>query len=347
MSSKIANISELASVLCSDEKTSEGVSSFVTAFRTSRLLRSFDRVKGKGVSVSLLLVSLITFRLRGASVARMQQKSSSPAIDDNTFYRLLNSSRMSWRGLLMGLAKQFAAQVEKKGDGSTGVRCFVLDDTDLEKTGKTIERIGRIFNHVTKQHPFGFKLLLLSLWDGKSLVSVDFSLHREKGKKGTYGLSAKQKKAQFSKRREDGTPSAKRVAELDVKKNENAVAMLRRAVKNGFSASYVLMDSWFVNDSTIKGIRAITGGALHVLGMCKVDTRKYTVDGSEMNAHQLIAKFNRKRAKFSRKHRSHYIPITANYKGETVQLLLKQYNQSRSPLESNRVPRYIASRNDS
>lgn len=33
--------------------------------------------------------------------------------------------------------------------------------------------------------------------------------------------------------------------------------MLRRAVKNGFRAGYVLIDSWFVNDSLIKGIRGI------------------------------------------------------------------------------------------
>ena len=49
MSSKIANISERASVLCCDEKTSAGLSRFVTAFRTSRFLRSFDWAKGKVV----------------------------------------------------------------------------------------------------------------------------------------------------------------------------------------------------------------------------------------------------------------------------------------------------------
>jgi len=41
-------------------------------------------------------------------------------------------------------------------------------------------------------------------------------------------------------------------------------------VKSGLIASYVLMDSWFVNDSVIKGIRAIKKGAMHILGMCKI-----------------------------------------------------------------------------
>lgn len=330
MSSNVAKVSELESVLCNDDKTSEGVLHFVTAFTTSRFFRPFDSVKGKGVSVTQLLVSLITFRLHGSSIARMQQpgRSACPAIDDNTFYRLMNNPLMRWRGLLMGLAKQFAAHVQAKGDGNPSVRCFVLDDTDLEKTGKTIERVGRIFNHVTKRYPFGFKLLLLALWDGKSLVSLDFSLHCERGGTGKQGLTVKEKRAQFSKVRKAGTPSAQRYTELDQEKHHNAVAMLRRAVKNGVTASYVLMDSWFVNDYTIKAIRAIKGRALHVLGMCKVDNRKYTVDGRAMNAHQLVAKFDRKRAKHSRKYRTRYIAITADYKGEKVRLFLMQYNHA-------------------
>ncbi len=45
-----------------------------------------------------------------------------------------------------------------------------------------MEFIGRIFNHVAKLYPLGFKLLLLAFWDGKSLVATDCPLHREKGR---------------------------------------------------------------------------------------------------------------------------------------------------------------------
>ena len=86
--------------------------------------------------------------------------------------------------MLLGFAKQFAWQVKANGDSVSGTTCFVLDDTDIEKTGKTIEFIGRIFNHVTKLYPLGFKMLLFGFWDGKTLVATDFSLHREKGQKG-------------------------------------------------------------------------------------------------------------------------------------------------------------------
>ena len=115
-----------------------------------------------------------------------------------------------------------------------------------------------------------------------------------------------------------------------MKKGEVAVSMLKRAVKNGFSARYVLMDSWFVNDYMIKSVRSIKKGAMHLLGMCKLDKRKYLVDKKEVNAHQLIAKNGRKRSKYSRKYKSVYISIVADYKGEKVRLFFIRYNNAKN-----------------
>jgi len=332
MASKIAFLSELEGVLCSNEKTNKGVLHFFSAFRMGRFLASFNAFKSKGFDVSVLLLSLIIFRLRGESILRMQDRARNflERIDDNTFYRLMNNQWMDWRKLLIGFAKQFSGHVKAKGDKHSGTTCFVLDDTDIEKTGKTIEFIGRIFNHVTRLYPFGFKMLLLSFWDGKTLVATDFSFHREKRKNGTYGLSKKEVKSQFRKKRDNKSPGYKRVLELDMKKCEVAVSMLKRAVKNGFIASYVLMDSWFVNDYMIKSIRSIKKGAMHLLGMCKIDRRKYLVGNREMNAHQLIVKNQRKNSKYSRKHKSTYIPVVADYKGEKVRLYFIRYHNAKN-----------------
>jgi hypothetical protein len=242
----------------------------------------------------------------------------------------MNNPWMNWRKFLMGFAKQFVKHVKEKGDQNPGITCFVVDDTDLEKSGKTIEYIGRIFNHVTKKNILGFKMLLLSYWDSKNLIPVDFSLHREKGKKGNYGLTVKEKKEQFRKKRDNTSPGYKRVEELDVKKHENALSMIRRAVKNGLKATYVLMDSWFVNDSVIKGIRAIKKGSMHVLGMCKIDKRNYSIGKKQMNAYQLITRYERTKSRYSRKYKSRYISLVADYKGETVRLFFIQYNHSKN-----------------
>lgn len=331
MGSKIAYLSELENVLCNNEKTNEGILHFFSAFSIGRFLGSFNAFKKKGFNVSVLLLSLLIFRLRGESIHRVQNRAKNllEGIDDNTFYRLMNNQWVDWRKLLMGFAKQFAFQVKAKGDPVPRATCFVLDDTDIEKTGKTFEFIGRVFSHVTKLYPLGFKMLLLGFWDGKTLIATDFSLHREKGKNGAYGLTKKESRSQFSKKRDSKSPAHKRVQELDMKKNEVAVSMLKRAVKNGFIASYVLMDSWFVNDYMIKSIRSIKKGAMHLLGMCKLDKRKYDVGNRELNAHQLIVNNQRKNSRYSRKHKSAYIPIVVGYKGEKVRIFLIRYNNAK------------------
>jgi hypothetical protein len=181
----------------------------------------------------------------------------------------------------------------------------------------------------------GFKMLTLGYWDGKSLITADFSLHREAGSKGnpdSYrdGMSEKELKAQYSKKRTKDQPAQKRVWELDQKKTDVAISMLKRAVKNGLAASYVLMDSWFVNDGIIKAARSIKNGALHVLGMCKMDKRKYMIAEKELNAAQIITRYERKKGHYSRKYKSHYFTVTALYKGETVKLFFIKYGNARN-----------------
>ena len=331
MASKVINLDELKPILINETKTDEGILHFLSTFKIHHLLKPFNTTKMKGISVSILLYSLIIFRLRGHNIHNEQNHSMNflPKIDDNTFYRLMNNSFMNWRKLLMAFAKQFQEKIRDRAESIKETTCFVLDDTDIEKTGKTIEFIGRIFSHVTKLYPLGFKLLLLAYWDGKSLIPIDFSKHREKGKKGNYGMKKKELKLRFGKKRHPKSSSIKRVKELDVNKNKNAIAMIKRAVKAGFCVSYVLMDSWFVNDYMIKSIRSIKNGAMHILGMCKVDNRKYVYNKKELNAHQLILKLERKNGKYSRKFKSHYMSVVVDYKGQPVRLFFIKYRGSK------------------
>jgi hypothetical protein len=331
MSSKIGKLSELENVLCHNESLHKGVLKPISAFKIGGFLGLFESAKKRGWRVSILIVSLLLFRLKGESTfAAHKNTSFLPRIDDNTFYRLMNNCIMNWRGLLYRFAKEFKRNVEAKGDPASGPKCFVIDDTDLNKTGKTFEFMGRVFNHVTKKYLLGFKLLLLGYWDGKSLVSADFSLHHEKGSKGTYGISKKEAEKRFTKKRDAKSNGAKRVKELGIAKTQNCLSMIRRAIRHGFIADYVLMDSWFVNDTIIAGIKSIRNSCLHVLGMCKMDKRKYSIDGKELNARELIARYARKRSHYSRKHKSQYISLIVDYKGNRVRLYFIKYRNSKN-----------------
>lgn len=331
MTTKIDKLTELEEVLCNIENTFMGLLCFIKQFRISKLFSLFDHVKMKGFKASMLLLALCIYRIKGKSVWAIQKlgKNELLGADENTYYRFMNNQWVNWRKLLISFARQFNSIVSKSGEADKTVKCFVIDDTDLNKTGSKFEFISRIFNHVTKKCILGYKMLTLGLWDGKSLIAVDFSLHREKGKKGNYGLSPKERKKQFKKTRDMKSPSKERVKELDIKKGEVAVSMLKRAIKNGIMAQYVLMDSWFTNDYIIKAVRSIKKGVLHIIGMCKLDKRQYKVDGKQLNSHQIIASKNRKYGNYSRKFKSRYIPVIVDYKGEKAKLFLIQYRNSK------------------
>ena len=79
--------------------------------------------------------------------------------------------------------------------------CAIIDDTTFQKSGIQIEGVSKVFDHVTHNFIYGMKCLTLALSDGKSCYPIDFSLHREKGKKKDYGLTLKQRKEQFKEKR--------------------------------------------------------------------------------------------------------------------------------------------------
>ncbi len=54
---------------------------------------------------------------------------------------------------------------------------------------------------------------------------------------------------QFKKHRDPQTHGKKREVEADIKKTTNMMTLLKRAVRRGFQADYLLTESWFFNGS--------------------------------------------------------------------------------------------------
>ena len=102
--------------------------------------------------------------------------------------------------------------------------------------------------------------------------------------------------------------------------------MIKRAVKNGFVAQYVLTDKWFMSENFIKDIRKIKSGLLHILGMCKMDKRKYVYDGKEYGAKQLL-QMTKHRKKRSKKINAYYIELIVCYKDIRLKLFFSRYSK--------------------
>ena len=330
MSAKLSILDELSNILRQKEKRDEGVLIFSKQFNTGHLLKSFSNIKKQGYSLRLILVAMLLSRFGGLSVYAAQKTGNLP-MDENTIYRMMNNPLIDWKSILLSFAKQFLKCVSRNSEGDEkAVKCFVIDDSDIEKRGKTFEGLSKIYSHKEHSFLFGFKILLLCYWDGKSLIPCELSLHRE-NKKHEYGLNKKQQKRQFSKQRKEVGYYQEEYAELDKDKLSTGIKMLKRCVKNNILGSYVLIDSWFVTDFMLKEVRKIRNGMLHVVGICKMDGRYFEINGKERNSKTIIKmnENNSKKVHSCRKYKSRYFVVVGNYKGTAVKLFYIKYKNAK------------------
>jgi nicotinamidase-related amidase len=200
--------------------------------------------------------------------------------------RFKNLEAINWRGILWFFARQFI-KLSKKENGGKSPRCLIFDDSVLQKSGKFIERISRVWDHVTGRCVLGYKLLVAVYWDGSSCIPVDYSIHREKGKKKDmpFGLKKKVMKNQFRKARNHSSSAYERIKETDVSKIASMVAMLKRALRNKLEVDYVLMDSWFTCWEVVSLI--IKRKGLHLIGMYKGAKTKFDYMGKSLTYSQV------------------------------------------------------------
>ena len=331
MEAKIDRFSELSNFLGDKSSVCSDFLSLLGRFRLGHSLSRLKMEKEKGTKSILLLQYLLIFRLCGQSIHQSLHRQLGTLIDGgkNQFYRFLTRPRMDWRRLLLGTAKSFFRIVNEETTDPEQEKYFILDDTTLEKTGFCMEGISRVFDHVAQKSVLGYKLLLLSVSDKKSTLPIDFSLHSEAGKKNNFGLTGKQLKERFKKKRDSKDPSHKREEELLMEKPQTAIEMLRRAVKNGFLCRYLLMDKWFFGKDFLHDVRGIKDGAIHVVTLLKKKNTGFAVKGQKRSAQVLIDIAERKGDfKSCRRYKSTYARVRAEYEGIPVQLFIIRYGRS-------------------
>ena len=272
---KIGNLNELTKVLSVKEQAQEQLLVVMKALGIGKIVRNLKFEKAQGYTLTSLFISLLIMRLWGKTIASATSNHFHGlcAVSKNTLYRALLNARIDWRMLLTKITLRFHAILrEHQVNTDEHDTCAILDDTTFQKSGIRIEGVSKVFDHVTHNFIYGMKCLTLDLSDGKSCYPIDFSLHREKGKKKDYGLTLKQRKEQFKEKRNAKNPDYARKAECDESKLEMARRMLCHAVGHGINFKYVLADSWFTCESLIQVVRELCGG---YLGLGKCQSRSY------------------------------------------------------------------------
>ena len=333
MIAKLDKLSEMAKLLSVKNDVYANLMTYFGQLQLGRMLSRLSLEKQQGVSAVQLILSLCMFRIMDESIHAVYKKGFYGLLETgkNCYYRMLNRETMDWRKLLFRVACRFLAVIHRqKAEEIHQVRCFIIDDTTLEKTGYKMERAGIVHDHVDGRYVLGFKLLLLALFDGRSTIPVDFSIHREKGTKGDYGLTKEQRKAQFKKQRKEGCPAKQRLEESDKSKVEMAIEMLRRAYREGMRADLVLTDSWFTHEWFISEIRKIGAGALHFVGLAKMGNTKYLVGGHRRTAGELVARYEREHTHDCRKYKCRYITLSGMLGQQPVRIFLIKYGRARN-----------------
>lgn len=320
-------LSEITDFFTTSEKAISSIFRVLHSMSVSETLffkNDACNVKYRSLDKLTLLLLFPFFEIKDASHFAGSALYKMISCGKDVFYRMLNDSNIDWRSiaykLTITLLKTTAVKSERQEINVN--RCLIIDDTDLLKTGRHIEHIGRIFNHVTKTSILGFKGLLMAYHDGKSLFALDVSLHSEKGKnqKKPYGLTPTQAKERYSKKRAKESIAKKRTQECFISKIDSMISMIRGAIINGIRFDYLLVDSWFTCFELVRFIKTRKIDC-HFLGMIKMGITKYLFNGSLLSAKQIFEHSKRKKQlKRSRKLGYSYIECIVDFQGIKVKL---------------------------
>lgn len=304
--------------------SSEYLEAHLNILGFNNIKKKFSWCKKSGISFGELISTLLILPFIGVNSIYGLVENKDKELQysgKDSYYRILANQKINWRAFLAQFVKQYLLKDVLFTPSENTTRCLIFDDTDLSKTGKTIEGISKIYNHVSKTYYLGFKLLVAGYWNGSVFIPVDFSLHREsKSSKLKYGLTAKQRKLQKKTPRSNKTIAAKRYMELNKKKTDLLLQMFSRLVKRKVPIDYILIDSWFTSVSLLKKLRSKCSST-HIIGMYKYNS-KIEVNSSVKTISQL--KKQKLKPKRCRKFNYYYHHYVAEIDGLKVAVFISK-----------------------
>ena len=311
------------------------IKSSLKSFSFSSLCNCISPLKLKGYSIELILSILISIPfVESVTVNSMLGNYVHGFLKagKDTFYRLKNNPKVCWRLILWLFANKFKQVAQDKSStnqqSGSSLQCLVFDDTVIQKTGRFIEKVSRVWDHVTGRYILGFKMLLMGYWDGTSFIPVDFSLHREHGKnkEKPFGLKKREMKRQYKKPREKGSCTHEREKEADMSKIESAIKMFKRAIGQGFHVDYVLMDSWFTCEAFIEAIQQVKKQTVNLIGMYKIARTKFCYNGQDLTYSQIRNQLGK--AKRCRKLKLYYKEAIVIYNEKAIKLCFSKQGKN-------------------
>jgi SRSO17 transposase len=179
--------------------------------------------------------------------------------EKDALYGVMNREDLDWRRLHQRVALQAIGAMKT----SRGPQALVLDDSIKTRHGKKMPGVSSHFDHTSGRHVMGQQVLTLGLSGEEGFVPLDSELF----------ISATKAQALHQPFRDGRSVVAKRYrVARDQTKPEMAKAMIRRALRAGIKADYLLADAWF---GTKPMIQTAEDALLTPILRMKKNTMKY------------------------------------------------------------------------
>lgn len=257
---------------------------FFHDFRIFSYIHDSNFSKLFGYSINYIFISILLLPFEGLNIFKKFYSNDKSKITDKTaIYRFLNNPKHGWRNLLLNSARSFydyIVHVDSLSEHCNKIKtAFVFDDTCIYRnSSRKVELLGNLYDHSKQKYYKGFKQLTLLYTDTLSPFVVDFALKTN----SNTDLIVYNETKDLDKR----TSGAIRRAEATTPSPDLLVPMLKRAIKKGISADYILMDSWFATKPIISKLSKIKPVVMMLKNnktIYKHGSKYVTLDGLHVN----------------------------------------------------------------
>ncbi len=271
------------------------------------ILKSANFVKKReGVAPYLVVLHFVYMLVMNKKIATFINQSSE-SFKKDTYYRLLQNSSYNWRKLLSLSTLKILKLLHKVQDAKS-IKVLIVDDTVEGKTGKYIEGSrDALWSNKEKRNIRGINVVSLNYSDGYSNFMLDFAI--------AMGNYARVKFEEFTQELDIRTTAYKRRLEIMDGKSKIALDMVKRAIKSGIYADYLLVDSWYSKPVFIKEMNNL---GLKVISRIANNNKIWNFRGKEKTLNAIYEKHKKttkeKAGKHGKKIQFKYFSVIAEHK---------------------------------
>ena len=217
----------------------------IQLIKLKTILNQSGFVKRAGTPIYLVVIHFVYMLVMNKKISTFI-KQSEKSLKKDAYYDLLKNPNYNWRKLLSLSIKKIMILMHKVQDPRS-IKVLILDDTVEPKVGNYVEGSrDKLWSNKEKRSIRGLNVVSLNYSDGISSFMLDFAINM-----GNYAKVAVEN---FVNKIDHRYAAYKRQQEIMLGKSVLALQMIKRALKQGIYADYLLVDSWYSKPVFVKEV---------------------------------------------------------------------------------------------